>query len=85
VLDRLARVDELTGLANRRQLLEQLSMSLNSGHRRSSQVSVLLIDIDHVKQVNDTFGHDVGDRGIQHVATLYEAKATGRDTIRPQP
>ncbi len=61
--------DSLTGLHNRRFLFERLQQEVNR-HRRSGMVlSLLVIDIDHFKAVNDTHGHPTGDRTLQRVAT----------------
>ncbi len=61
-LSRMARTDTLTGLLNRRGLNDQLTRATAHARRRSEPVSVLMIDLDRFKQVNDQFGHDAGDR-----------------------
>ncbi|WP_353179747.1 GGDEF domain-containing protein, partial [Salinisphaera sp. T5B8] len=63
-LYRLARTDELTGLPNRRVLFEVANRELNA----DTPVALLFIDIDHFKQVNDTYGHRVGDIILCRVA-----------------
>lgn len=69
-LEQLATTDPLTGLANRRRLFEQLDHEA-ARHRRSLQpLSLLLIDIDHFKRVNDNWGHNAGDRVLQGLARL---------------
>lgn len=60
-LDRLARVDSLTGLRNRRDIEETLVATVSAARRRDRSLAVLLIDIDHFKHVNDTLGHKAGD------------------------
>ncbi len=70
-LDRLSRTDQLTGLANRRSMVEHLARWLQSprpGTERAS--SLLMIDIDHFKQINDRFGHDAGDRVLVQAAEV---------------
>ncbi|MCG2799882.1 MAG: GGDEF domain-containing protein [Cellulomonas sp.] len=72
----MAYLDELTGIANRRRLLEEL------GHQAglvssSHPVSIVYFDLDHFKQVNDSFGHDLGDRVLRVVAET--AGSTVRD------
>jgi diguanylate cyclase (GGDEF)-like protein len=67
-LDRLSRLDSLTGLFNRRHLDEQLTALLSTARRRQEPVSVLLIDVDHFKRVNDTAGHAGGDSALQETA-----------------
>ncbi len=61
-LDRMSRTDVLTGLYNRRHLDEQLLREQANATRHHDPLSVLLLDIDHFKQVNDSFGHPAGDR-----------------------
>ena len=67
-LDRQARTDALTGLLNRRGLDAQLRQSLAMARRAGRPLSVLLMDLDHFKRINDTFGHDVGDEVLKLLA-----------------
>lgn len=67
-LDQQARTDYLTGLYNRRHLEEHLRQLLSPRRRDGNAVAVLLVDIDHFKQVNDTIGHQAGDLVLQEVA-----------------
>ena len=60
-LEMQARVDSLTGLANRRQFDERLALALTRSRRQGLAVALMYMDIDHFKQVNDTFGHAAGD------------------------
>ncbi len=66
----LATTDPLTGVANRRKLIEQLGMELARTRRSGESAAFLMVDIDHFKNVNDTFGHAAGDTVIQHLADL---------------
>ncbi|MGA3119452.1 MAG: diguanylate cyclase [Polyangiaceae bacterium] len=66
---RTAATDPLTGLMNRRALLEQIARENNRSQRYGHALAVLILDIDHFKQVNDGHGHFAGDRVIQTVAT----------------
>jgi two-component system, cell cycle response regulator len=61
VLARLASIDALTGIGNRRSFDEALPRELATPSETGAPLSLLLLDIDHFKQVNDTFGHTVGD------------------------
>jgi diguanylate cyclase (GGDEF)-like protein len=63
-----ANIDYLTGVANRRASVEELQAALAAQQRSGEVLSVLLIDIDHFKQVNDRFGHDVGDKVLIDLA-----------------
>ena len=60
-LTRLAATDGLTGLANRRKFDEALTRDVSRAVRANTPLSLVLIDLDHFKQVNDTFGHQAGD------------------------
>jgi diguanylate cyclase len=73
-LTRQAEVDALTGLANRRRFNADLA-------QMGEQDALLLIDIDHFKHVNDTFGHAVGDEVLEEVARCLAEKVRTRDTV----
>ncbi len=68
-LDRMSRTDHLTGLFNRRHLDESLQAMVSSSRRHHFPVSVLLVDVDHFKAVNDRYGHEAGDVVLQGVAS----------------
>lgn len=72
-LERLASTDPLTGLANRRAFLEQARDALQRAAIEDRPVSVVMLDIDHFKAVNDRHGHDAGDRVLQAVAATVRA------------
>jgi diguanylate cyclase len=61
-LERLARVDNLTGLKNRRAFYEALDQTLSASQRNGNTFAVLAIDLDEFKPVNDSYGHDAGDQ-----------------------
>ena len=69
-LERLAKTDHLTGLASRRAVLEHLEEELRRFRRYRESFAIVLCDIDHFKQFNDTHGHDCGDLVLQAVADL---------------
>ena len=70
-LEHLSRTDSLTGLINRRALTDSLAYELDRAKRYDSELSLILCDIDNFKEINDTYGHDAGDRALQTVsATL---------------
>lgn len=68
VLEAQAHTDELTGLANRRRFFEVGETELARARRYGTELSVLMLDIDRFKVVNDTFGHSTGDRVLQQLA-----------------
>jgi len=78
-IDRMARFDTLTGLANRAQVNEALAAAIAHAHRTASRAALLLIDLDRFKQVNDTLGHPIGDRLLQEVARRLRALGTPQD------
>jgi diguanylate cyclase (GGDEF)-like protein len=67
-LELLSRTDELTGLSNRRHFMERLGSEFVRSQRYRSSVSLVLLDVDHFKRVNDTYGHIVGDQVLVGVA-----------------
>lgn len=75
----LATRDSLTGALNRRAFLEQMEGALQSSRRHGHGLSVLLIDADHFKQINDTHGHQTGDKVLIHLAGLAQDCLRGTD------
>ncbi len=69
-LEHLATTDSLTGVPNRRRLEEACQMHLARSRRLNEKLSVVMIDVDKFKSVNDTHGHQVGDQVLQHVAQI---------------
>lgn len=69
-VSRRARTDALTGLANRRHFDEQLSRVIAETDRFGGTCSLLLIDLDHFKSINDQHGHDAGDTVLRHVSSV---------------
>ena len=69
-MERLAQTDSLTGLHNRRYFMRRLSEEVERVKRQGYTLSVLLIDLDYFKHVNDTHGHDVGDRVLRVIANV---------------
>lgn len=67
-LERLSLEDALTGLPNRRHFDAQLAREWDRSQRFDHPLTIALIDVDHFKQVNDTFGHDAGDAALRAVA-----------------
>ncbi len=71
--------DSLTGLFNRRYLEETLERELQRAYRQDQSVGVVMIDIDHFKHFNDTFGHDAGDAVLRQVGELLIQNIRGSD------
>jgi diguanylate cyclase (GGDEF)-like protein len=65
--------DSLTGLANTRFMITYLTRELARAHRVGSEVSLILIDLDGFKEINDTYGHHTGDRALREVAAALQA------------
>jgi diguanylate cyclase (GGDEF)-like protein/PAS domain S-box-containing protein len=77
----LADHDALTGLANRRRFRGELEQQIAFYARYGGQGAVLIVDVDHFKQVNDTAGHQAGDNVIREVAELLRARARVSDAV----
>jgi diguanylate cyclase (GGDEF)-like protein len=80
-LQTLAAVDPLTGLYNRRQFESLARAELGRSQRYMRPCSFLMIDIDHFKQVNDTFGHEMGDWVLKTVATILATARREADVV----
>ena len=77
----LARTDTLTGLSNRLHLTEELEQLLIHARQQGFPVCVLMIDVDHFKDLNDTFGHRAGDFALRHVAHRLNTSLRGGDLL----
>ncbi len=76
-----ATTDSLTRLSNRRHFYTQAEQNLATCRRYSHDMSVLLLDIDHFKKVNDTHGHHAGDEVLVRIAQLLKGMARHGDTV----
>jgi diguanylate cyclase len=76
-ISELVREDQLTGALNRRGLDETLDRELKRADRNKAAVSIAMLDIDNFKQLNDTIGHQAGDRALQHLTKVI------KETLRP--
>jgi diguanylate cyclase (GGDEF)-like protein len=77
----LALHDELTGLPNRRLFQDRLASALERARRTGSQAALLLLDLDHFKQVNDTVGHHIGDQLLKRVSDIFVGRVRRSDTV----
>lgn len=77
----LAYHDELTDLPNRRLLEDRLNQALAQVRRIGGKVAVFVLDLDHFKEVNDTFGHRVGDFALRQVVARLAARVRSSDTL----
>ena len=77
----LASHDSLTGLLNRRAIKEGCRIHFDFSDRNQSNISVLMIDIDYFKPVNDSYGHDVGDEAICMVADILDQYSRKTDLV----
>jgi diguanylate cyclase (GGDEF)-like protein len=78
-LSQLATTDTLTGLANRGHALEALQTMLTRAQRLGRPMGVMLLDVDHFKQVNDTYGHPAGDQVLRDIAHILQANVRAYD------
>jgi diguanylate cyclase (GGDEF)-like protein len=80
-VEALARVDALTGVHNRRVFEERLQDELSRAQRTGAPLSVLVIDIDRFKDINDTRGHAAGDEALRLLAGLFAHALRAHDTV----
>jgi two-component system cell cycle response regulator len=78
---RLAATDALTGLMNRRAFLEAMDREKSRAERHTLPVSLLMLDVDHFKKVNDTYGHDAGDAVLRGIAAVLRKIARKSDFV----
>jgi len=71
--------DPLTGIANRRILLESLGGAISFAQRHQTSLSIIMADLDNFKSINDIFGHNAGDRVLQAFATLLTENSRQED------
>jgi diguanylate cyclase (GGDEF)-like protein len=81
MLNHLATVDPLTNAFNRRYFFDRAQVELELAKLRKSRTSILLLDIDHFKKINDTYGHTVGDQILIGMVTLCQGNLREMDTL----
>ena len=80
-LERLSVTDELTGLANRRLLMGELQREVRRSERHENPLAVLMLDVDHFKNFNDTHGHPAGDAVLKRLAATLKKCVRDVDTV----
>jgi diguanylate cyclase (GGDEF)-like protein len=80
-LERLAVTDPLTGLANRRGGERSVASEISRARRQKTSLSCIFIDIDHFKRINDTFGHQAGDRLLRDLSDLLRRTLRAYDIL----
>lgn len=80
-LEHAAMTDLLTGLPNRRAGMQALAKAWSVSLRTSQPVAVLMIDVDHFKSINDSYGHAIGDRVLQEIARVIQSAARKHDNV----
>jgi diguanylate cyclase (GGDEF)-like protein len=80
-IHQLSRTDALTNLHNRRSILELLEQELTRLRRKPAPLSVVILDLDHFKKVNDTWGHPMGDRVLQIAARILRESVREGDHV----
>lgn len=80
-LSQLAVTDGLTGLWNHRRFQEELEVAYATHSRKDWQLSLILLDVDHFKQFNDTFGHPAGDVVLKNVAGILKGTARQHEAV----
>jgi len=73
--------DELTMLYNRRYLFQRLDEELSRAKRRKGEFSIIMIDIDHFKKINDTYGHQFGDFVLKNLANIFKSLVRKEDVV----
>lgn len=77
----LANTDELTGLSNRRHFMRKANRELVRAHRHNRPLAILMIDVDHFKEVNDNYGHKAGDLVLKNLARACKSKLRENDLL----
>ena len=80
-LERQATIDALTGISNRRTLLDLVTRAIALAHRHQHPLALLLIDADHFKRINDVYGHAAGDAALQTLVAALQCSLRGEDLL----
>jgi len=77
----LAHHDSLTALPNKNLFLDRLKQAIKHAKRQHQSLAVLFLDLDRFKEINDTYGHDVGDELLRKIAERLQAVVREDDTV----
>lgn len=80
-LEQLATTDGLTGLINHRTFQKQLIHEIERAKRTKTELSLMLVDLDHFKKINDNYGHPIGDFVLKEVATFLKNTVRNIDHV----
>jgi len=80
-LEHLLQTDALTGVSNRRYLMEKLDEEVHRSQRYNNPLSVLMLDLDHFKKINDTFGHIAGDEVLKIIGKMLKKNVRATDHV----
>ncbi len=80
-LQHIAAIDALTGAYNRRFGMTRLNEEFNRSQRNQTPLSIIMMDIDHFKSINDNYGHLIGDRVLSHIGKLVRQVLRGEDVM----
>lgn len=79
--ERLAKLDPLTKLSNRRDAMERITVEKNRLARNNQELALIICDIDHFKQINDKFGHKAGDQALVSLSELFSNSIRQQDCV----
>ena len=82
-LERLVDMDTLTPLPNRRRFVREVERVVQHGRRYGTPASVMFVDVDGLKAINDTYGHPAGDAALIHVADILQRLVRTTDVVAP--
>jgi diguanylate cyclase (GGDEF)-like protein len=80
-LERMATIDKLTGAFNRHAFDELIESAINRSEQKQVPFSIALLDIDHFKTINDSYGHQMGDQVLQQVAQACQSQLSEQDVV----
>ena len=80
-LEKMATTDELTELLNRREIMRLLELEIARADRQGTALSIMMLDLDHFKAINDSYGHQAGDRALKNAAENFKQQLRKTDFI----